>query len=138
MSSNVINELESLDGRRMAAAIAKDRTTLQALLADDMRYVHSSGIDEDRATYVERCCNGHYDYQGFTSLRRDWRLYGDVALCNGDVQIEVKVQGTAKTIQSRYLQVWTRGPKGWRMASWQSTPLASGQAAPASNDKKGS
>jgi ketosteroid isomerase-like protein len=119
----VVGELEALDGRRLAATLAKDRSTLESLLAEDMRYVHSSGTDEDRATYVERACNGHYDYQGFTSLRRDWRLHGDVALCNGDIRIEVKVQGTPKTIHSRYLQVWVRGAKGWQMASWQSTPL---------------
>jgi ketosteroid isomerase-like protein len=118
-----VAELEALDDRRAAAAMAGDRDTLMSLLSDDLRYVHSSGTDEDRATYVERVCNGHYSYRSMTPLRREWRMLGDVALCHGDVRIEVVVQGTAKKILSRYLQVWRRTDGEWRMVSWQSTPL---------------
>jgi hypothetical protein len=39
------------------------------------------------------------------------------------VHIEVVVKGVAKSFTSRYLQVWRREPSGWRMASWQSTPV---------------
>jgi ketosteroid isomerase-like protein len=116
-----IAELEAIDARRIDAMIAKDRSTLEALLADDMRYVHSSATEEDRATFVERVCTGWYDYKALTTLRRDWRVRGDVALCNGDVRIDVVARGNAKSFTSRYLQVWRRESSGWRMASWQST-----------------
>ncbi|MEI7447294.1 MAG: nuclear transport factor 2 family protein [Burkholderiales bacterium] len=116
-----IAELEALDDRRAAAAIAKDRATLEALLADDLRYVHSSATVEDKATYIERVCTGWYDYKSLDTRSREWRLYGDVALCNGEVRIQVVAKGAAKDFVSRYLQVWRREPQGWRMASWQST-----------------
>lgn len=124
-SPALVAELEALDGRRAAATIAKDRGTLADLLAPELRYVHSSGTDENRDTYLERVCGGYYDYRALTTLRRDWRVHGAVALCNGDVRIEVIVQGKPKTIHSRYLQVWVRNAAGaWQMASWQSTPMA--------------
>lgn len=122
-TQSLVAELEALDERRAAAAIAKDRATLEALLADDLHYVHSSAIDEDKATYVERACTGWYDYKGLTALKREWRVWGDTALCNGDCRIQVVVKGTTKDFVSRYLQVWRRGPRGWQMASWQSTPV---------------
>jgi ketosteroid isomerase-like protein len=117
----IVAELEAIDDRRAAATVAKDRATLQALLAPDLRYVHSSATDEDCATFVERVCTGHYDYRSLTPLKREWRVWGDTALCNGDVRIEVVVKGTPKAFTSRYLQVWRRGPQGWQVASWQST-----------------
>jgi len=116
-----IAELEAIDDRRAAAAIAKDRATLEALLTDDMRYVHSSATVEDKATYIDRACTGWYDYKAFTVAKRDWRVWNDTALCNGEVRIQVVVKGGAKDFVSRYLQVWRREPQGWRMASWQST-----------------
>lgn len=120
-SPQLIAELEALDDRRAAAAIAKDRATLEALIASDLHYVHSSAIDEDKATYIERACTGWYDYKGLTALKREWRVWGDTALCNGDCHIQVVVKGTTKDFVSRYLQVWRKGPQGWQMASWQST-----------------
>lgn len=123
MDFSTRTELESADQRRIAAAVAKDRAALESLLDESLRYIHSSGTDEDRATYVERCVNGHYDYQSIQVLSREWRQFGDVALCNGDARIEVRVQGTPKSIATRFLQVWRRSADGWRMASWQSTPI---------------
>ena len=52
---------------------------------------------------------------------REWRIWGDTALCNGEVRIEVIAKGAAKDFVSRYLQVWRRENGAWRMASWQST-----------------
>ncbi len=121
--SAVVSHLEALDDRRAAAAIAKDRATLEALLAPDLRYVHSSATDEDKATYVERACTGWYDYTHLVPIKREWRVWGDTALCNGDVRIQVVVKGTPKDFVSRYLQVWRRDADGWRMVSWQSTPV---------------
>jgi len=119
----LVAELEAADDRRAAAAVAKDRATLEALIGPDLRYVHSSATDEDRDTYIERTCGGFYDYRGLTPLRREWRVWGDTALCNGDVRIEVLVKGTPKDFVSRYLQVWRRDESGWRMVAWQSTPM---------------
>jgi hypothetical protein len=96
-----------------------------SLIADWIRhdYVHSSATADDRATFVEPACTGHYDYTALIPLARAWRVWGDTALCNGDVRIRVTVKGTPKEFVSRYLQVWRRGPSGWQMASWQSTPV---------------
>ena len=76
-----------------------------------------------QAANVERACTGWYDYRALTTLGREWRVWGDTALCNGDVRIDVIVRGTPKEFVSRYLQVWRRDASGWRMASWQSTPV---------------
>jgi ketosteroid isomerase-like protein len=119
----IVDTLQLLDDRRAAAAVAKDRATLEALIAPDLRYVHSSATDEDRATYIDRTCNGWYDYQALTPLRREWRVWGDTALCHGDVRIQVVVKGGQKDFVSRYLQVWRHGDAGWQMVAWQSTPM---------------
>jgi ketosteroid isomerase-like protein len=118
-----IAELNAADDRRAQVTIDKDRAAMDAIFASDLRYVHSSGTDEDKATYIERACTGWYDYRGLTALRREWRVLGDIALCHGDVKIDVVARGTPKQFTSRYLQVWRRENGAWKLAALQSTPL---------------
>ena len=110
-----------LSGRR--ATIEADVSTLAELCGDDLRYVHSSATDEDKALYLERVRSGYYRYRSLSTLKRDVRVLGDVVLVNGDVRIVVVVNDKTKDFVSRYLQVWARRPKGWQMVSWQSTPM---------------
>ncbi|WP_187272254.1 nuclear transport factor 2 family protein [Zeimonas arvi] len=119
----IIADIEALDARRVAATLERDFAALDALIGDDLVYVHSSAAVEDRALYLERLRNGHYVYRGLTGLKRDHRVLGDVVLVNGEVRIDVEVQGKAKQVNARYLQVWARRPGGWQMVSWQSTPI---------------
>ncbi len=121
--TDVIARIQALDDQRAAVTIAKDRTAMARLLADDLRYVHGSATEEDKATYIERATTGFYDYRALTPIRRDYRVIGDVVLVNGDVQIDVVVNGTAKNFRSRYLQAWRRNGADWQMCAWQSTPV---------------
>ena len=120
---DIIAEIEALDARRVGAILAGDFAALESLMGDNLRYVHSSAVDEDKTLYLEKLRSGHYVYKGLTTVRRDFRVLGDVVLVNGDVRIEVEVKGTSKVVMSRYLQVWARRAGGWRMVSWQSTPI---------------
>lgn len=113
-----------LDDARTAAILAGDFDRLESFLGNGLRYIHSSGADEDRATYLARLRDGYYQYRGLVSLARDFRRYGDVVLVNGDVEIDVIARRTVhKHFRSRYLQVWALEAEGWKMVSWQSVAL---------------
>lgn len=119
----LVAHLESLDAKRAAATLAKDRVTLETLYAPDCHYVHSSATDETAALFIERACTGHYDYRKLQIVKREWRTWADTALCNGDVEIEVMARGNLKAFSSRYLQVWRKDAQGWRIASWHSVMI---------------
>jgi ketosteroid isomerase-like protein len=118
-----IAHIEALDAKRAEYILARDFASLEPLMAEDLRYVHSSSVLEDKAQYLAKLASGHYTYRSLTTLQREMRVIGDVVLVNGDVRIEVDVSGTPKKIMSRYLQVWVKRSAGWQMASWQSTPI---------------
>lgn len=122
--TEVFEQIAALDAQRSAAVLAADIAGLEPLLGSTLRYVHSSGTDEDRAQYLERLRDGFYDYRDLVSLRRDMRRYGDTVLVHGDVEIDVIVREKGqKRFRSRYLQVWAREDGAWRMVAWQSTAL---------------
>lgn len=126
MSTNdprIIQAVEAADARRVAATLARDVAGLRETLAEDLLYVHGSAVAEGRELYIERATTGFYDYRGLSVIRRDFRVYGDVVLVDGDVRIQVAVNGVDKDFVSRYLQAWVRRDGDWRMVSWQSTPV---------------
>jgi len=122
----VIAEIETLEVQRRNALVKKDFASLANLLGDDLLYVHSSAVAEDKALYLKKLTEGLYDYSALKSLRRSHRVLGDIVLVDGDLEIHVRVSGADKVVNSRYLQVWARRAGGWKMVSWQSTPIPQG------------
>jgi len=122
----VIAEIETLEAQRRNALVKKDFTSLANLLGEDLLYVHSSAVAEDKALYLKKLTEGLYDYSALKSLRRSHRVLGDIVLVDGDLEIHVRVSGADKVVNSRYLQVWARRAGGWKMVSWQSTPIPQG------------
>jgi ketosteroid isomerase-like protein len=122
----VIAEIETLEVQRRNALVNKDFASLANLLGEDLLYVHSSAVAEDKALYLKKLTEGLYDYSALKSLRRSHRVLGDVVLVDGDLEIHVRVSGADKVVNSRYLQAWARRAGGWKMVSWQSTPIPQG------------
>ena len=120
----VIQEIEALETKRCQAILKCDYKTLESLMGEDLLYVHSSAVQENKKQYLEKLANGHYVYHGLDALEREFRVIGDVVLVNGDLRITVEVAGTMKVVMSRYLQVWAKRPLGWQMVSWSSVPIA--------------
>lgn len=120
---DVIQEIESLDAKRSQAILSKDYKALELLIGEDLRYIHSSSIQEDKKQYLDKLASGHYIYHGLDVLQREFRVIGDVVLVNGDLRINVEVAGTKKIVMSRYLQVWAKRTSGWQMVSWSSVPI---------------
>ncbi len=122
--TELFEHILALDEARIAATLAGDVARLEPLIGKSLRYVHSSGTDEDRALYLQRLGDGFYDYQQLVSIARAFRRFGDMVLVNGDVEIDVIVREKGrKHFRSRYLQAWALEGDAWRMVSWQSTPL---------------
>jgi ketosteroid isomerase-like protein len=122
-NKDVIQEIESLDAKRSQAILNKDFKALELLIGEDLRYIHSSSVQEDKKQYLEKLASGHYIYHGLDVLQREFRVMGDVVLVNGDLRINVEVAGTKKIVMSRYLQVWAKRTSGWQMVSWSSVPI---------------
>lgn len=122
-TADTIAHIEALDNQRTKSILSRDFATLEKLLGDDLRYIHSSAVQENKAEYLEKLTSGHYLYHGLDVQQREYRVLGDVVLVNGDLRIEVEVKGTRKVVLSRYLQVWAHRASGWQMVSWQSVPV---------------
>ena len=116
-------DILALEEKRCAAMTANDIATLEKLFHDELIYTHSSAVVDTRASYLEVLKSGHTRYQSVQRSDEKVRVYGDSALVTGRAIIDVTVRGEKKHLDTRFLDVWTKTPQGWKFVAWQSTKL---------------
>lgn len=121
---SVETEILALEEERCAAMTAGDAEALAAMLHDELVYTHSSGVVDDKSSYLEAIRSGRTRYHGIERAAERVRVYGDTALVSGNADIEVDVAGQHKSLRLCYLDVWARTPRGWKFVAWQSTARA--------------
>ncbi|MDX1376863.1 MAG: nuclear transport factor 2 family protein [Burkholderiales bacterium] len=118
---SIEQEILALEEKRCAAMAANDVAALEKLFHDELIYTHSSAVVDTRASYLETLRSGHTRYHSIERSDEKVRLCGDTALVTGRAVIDVTVKGEKKHLDTRFLDVWTKTPKGWKFIAWQST-----------------
>jgi ketosteroid isomerase-like protein len=119
-TKQAIRELES---RRYRAMVEADAAALDALLADTLVYTHSYGGADSKASYLDGIRAKKWVYRKIERPKEEMQVHGDCVVVTGQVRIELIAEGTPKTLNSAFTNVWIKGSKGWQMTAWQSTPL---------------
>jgi ketosteroid isomerase-like protein len=116
--------IRKLEDQRFKAMVDADAATLDKLLGDSLVYTHSYGGSDGKASYLDGIRGKKWQYKKIERPVENIQLHGDCAIVTGKVKIELLSDGKPKTLNSAYTNVWIKGPKGWQMVAWQSTPLS--------------
>ena len=111
----------SADERRFDAMRRGDWTALDAALADDLTYVHSTARLESKAEHVQNLRAGKPHYRGIAPRDRRARVHGNIGVVNGVSEMHVENAGKEQRFTVRYLAVYAKAGGEWRMIAWQST-----------------
>ena len=109
------------DDRRFEAMRKGDFAALEAALADDLTYVHSTARLESKAEHVANLRGGKPHYRGIAPRERRARVQGNVGIVTGVSDMHVERDGKEQRFTVRYLAVYVQSAAQWRMAAWQST-----------------
>jgi ketosteroid isomerase-like protein len=120
---SIEQDILALEERRCAAMSKNDIAALEGMFHDDLIYTHSSAVVDTRASYLEALKSGHTRYHSVQRSEEKVRVCGDTALVTGRAIIDVTVKGEKKHLDTRFLDVWTKTPQGWKFIAWQSTKL---------------
>jgi len=128
MTSEILREVERLDGLRRKAMVDRDLAVLDDLLSDDLIYVHNNAMGEGKAEYMEKLKSGLYHYFEVAQPELALRSVGDrVVLSTGRTVLKVKLpDGTNKTVDGTTVTVWSNASGKWRMEYYQGTPRPQG------------
>ena len=114
-------DLLRADDRRFEEMRKKDWPALDAALADDLIYVHSTARQESKTEHVDNLKSGKPHYRGIAPRERKARVLGNVGLVNGVSEMHVERDGKEQRFTVRYLAVYAKSGNDWRMIAWQST-----------------
>ena len=107
-------EIIAAETRRFAAVMRADSAELLECLAENMVYVHSNAVVEDRETYIAKLVSGERKYLGFKPGARTLRQLGDAVACIGDMEVR-SLSGVTPLI---YTAVYERSQGPWKMVLW--------------------
>jgi len=126
LAAMIVSAADPLDAVREAArgwrqgAVHQDAAALQRYLSDDLVYMHGGGKTQSKAEYIRAETQGPPAYESFTESDTAIRLYGDVAVLTGFM--DVKPVGKAP-YRVRTFEIYVRKDGHWLLAQKESVHL---------------
>jgi hypothetical protein len=112
------------DDARVAAMLTPNQATLDKVLSDDLRYAHSNGKVDTKASLTASLLGGEAKYLSYKYTERAFRFPApDVAVMAGRLEVQAKVDGVSMTTGISYLAVWHLEKDGWKFLAWQSCKI---------------
>lgn len=123
LRGKAMDELEHVEAQRRAAMIAGDIPLLERMIDDEALYVHTNGLRETKAEYIELLRSGAYRYHLVEQPEMNIRMLGDgVAIVTGRTILHaILPDGSIKEVDGRSVVLWAQRPDGWKMQHYQGT-----------------
>lgn len=117
------NEQKILDTEqlRFKAMVGKDTVMLQKLIADDLAYIHSNTLTENKKEHIANIASGRLVYEKMTREQAKVRRYGKTAITNGVVHVHVVLNKNPLEMRLAYTAVYRKKGGTWQLVNWQST-----------------
>ncbi|SMG49240.1 nuclear transport factor 2 family protein [Paraburkholderia susongensis] len=113
-----------LEDTRWQLLLDADVDALTDLVSDDLQFVHSSGLKDDKKHYLDAIRTGSVIYRNANSRIETVVSLGDRSfIASGAVKMEATVRGTERSLHSLFMVVWRREQETWRLVAHQTTLL---------------
>src|SRR5690242_2901029 len=112
---------KAADDARVAAFTSADKAKLEATISDDLRYVHSSGKLDTKASMIEALTTGKSAYHAMTYENRDFReVAPGLVLVNGRVKVQLGKTEPFTELYLSFLAAYRLEKGAWKFLAWQS------------------
>lgn len=116
--------LAASEQMRFEAQVSRDTAALGRLLSEDLLYVHSNALAENKADFIRSVASGSIQYLAMRKLQSTMaQIWGKTALLQGIVEVQGLYQGNAFAMTLRYTSVYRKEKGCWQLVTWQSTRI---------------
>jgi ketosteroid isomerase-like protein len=113
-------DIDQVEEGRYDAMIRVDVDKLGAILADEFLYHQPSGKVATKASYIESFSSGAVKINGAERYDVKTHVYGDTATVTGSTRVDVEMDGEARQVDLRFLNVWVKREGRWQLVARQS------------------
>ncbi len=117
-----LDALRAADAERVAATKAGDRARLEAIFSDELRYAHSSGKVDTKASLIQSLATRATVYETYDYQEQNFkRVAPGVFTMTGRVLVHTaSASGQRSELDLNFLAVWREENGKWRFFAWQS------------------
>ena len=117
------DEALKAEDARYAAQMSNDFAAMDRLIANDLVYIHSSALVDNKQTYIESMRTGAVKYRVMRRSDVIARTFGCVATLTGNGNFDVTVNDKEMTVELRFHAIWAKRDGKVQFISWQATRL---------------
>jgi uncharacterized protein (TIGR02246 family) len=116
-------EVRALEDQAVQAAQKNDPSFLEQHATDDYVGITGMGDKVTKSQVVQDMRSGKMRYQSIQPRDMNVRVYGNTAIVNGQATVSLVRDGKPVSGDYRYTRVWVKQDGGWKIASFESTPI---------------
>lgn len=105
------------------AMIDADGARLKALTSDQLNYVHSNGIFQNQAEFIEGIVSGKSDFVSIDFQNQTITIQNDVAIVRHVLSAHTKDDGIDRDIKIGIMLVWQKQKNKWILIARQAYKL---------------
>ena len=121
--AGITDDINAAEDERIAAYLSGNVAPLQKIFADEMEYVHSSGISDTKAKVIESFTSGDLKISKFDREGKKIQQVGSVVVATGIAHVELTMKGKEAKFSLRYAAVYAKRAGAWQIFFYQGTRL---------------
>lgn len=121
--AGILDDIKASEDERIAAYISGNVAPLQKIFADELEYVHSSGISDTKAKVIESFTSGDLKISKFDREALNFTQIGSVIVATAIGHVELTMKGKAAKFDLRYSAIYSKRAGIWQIFYYQGTRL---------------
>ncbi|RXK49701.1 nuclear transport factor 2 family protein [Aquirufa rosea] len=119
-----VSSLREAELNRFKIMVAQDGAGLDKVLHKDLVYIHSSGTQDSKASYIESIVSQKTIYAIIEPEEFTQRVYGNIGINTGIVNVTNKKDGAFLPVNRlKFTDIYIFENGRWQMLSWQSLKI---------------
>jgi hypothetical protein len=103
--------------------MGNDFAAMDKLFSQDLVYIHTSSVLDNKASYIESMRSGTVKYKVMRRSEVTVRALGCMAIINGIGNYDVRVKDNDINVVLRFTSIWHKKDNALEFISWQSTRI---------------